>query len=64
MTTKDLITAIAANKSADIQAAFDAAMNDRLVNAIGAFREAVTEEVFGEESEDLATQPSEEENEE
>ena len=63
MDTKDLVTAIMANKSSDIQAAFDAAMNDRLVQVIGAYREEVTREVFGESIDDSVDQPTSDETE-
>lgn len=47
MNTKDLVLAIQSGKSADIQNSFDSIMNDKLVQVIGAYKEAVAEEVFG-----------------
>jgi len=49
-TTKDLVLAIQDGKSAEIQDSFDAIMNDKLVNAIESYREAVVSSVFEESS--------------
>lgn len=46
MTTENLIRAIQDGKSAEIQDSFDAIMNDKLVRAIDAYREAVVEDAF------------------
>ena len=54
MSTKDLVMAIQAGKSSDIQSSFDSVMNDRLIQAISAYKEAVVDDVFGDATVDSA----------
>ncbi len=62
-TSKDLVLAIDSGKSTDIQNSFDAIMNNKLHQAIDAYRSAVVEDVFGgtNESADLDQQENAEE---
>ena len=52
-TTKDLVQAIQAGKSNDIQESFNAVMNEKIIQAVTEFRENTIYDMFSEEEFDL-----------
>lgn len=52
-TTKDLVQAIQAGKSNDIQGSFNAVMNEKIIQAVTEFRENTIYDMFSEEEFDL-----------